>query len=425
VPDPRAYVKTFGCESNRADTEAILRILSGSGIPLAPSEASADAVIVNSCTVRGETERKVLKYASSLPGKHVIVTGCMAAVQPALIRANAPSASIVSPNNAASLPSVIREGRHALALRPGTAKPDPAPFARGLVYTIPISRGCTGSCSYCIVRLARGQLMSTPPARVAMLAEEAVRAGAHEIRLAAQDTGVYGADIGSSLPGLLGLVTSLGGDFRGRVGMFNPPPASQSALLGGLLGAYSSEKVYRFAHMPLQSGSGGVLAAMGRRYTPADFLGAVSAFRGRFPDVTIATDIIVGYPGESDEDFGLTVAAVLEARPGKIHIARFSPRPHTPAASLPQVPEHVKKRRSRELAAVKRQVQLSNNERWVGSTVEAFVFGAAGAQSMAARMDNYKPGLITPCSPALFGTRVTVEVDSCSPFSLRGSVTRR
>jgi len=426
VPTPvKAYVKTFGCESNRADTEAILRLLSESGIVLEPSEASADVVIVNSCTVRGETERKVLKYASSLPGKHVVVTGCMAAVQPALIRAKVPSASIVSPNNAMSLPSILSEGRQAVALRQGPSQPDPAPFTRGLAYTIPISRGCTGSCSYCIVRLARGPLRSAPPGLVARLAANAVKAGAYEIRLAAQDTGVYGEDIGSSLPELLRLVSSLDGTFRVRVGMFNPPPASRSARLGELVSAYASENVYRFAHMPLQSGSDSVLTAMGRMYSSADFINSVSTFRARLPDITIATDIIIGYPGESEGDFELTVASVLNTRPSKIHIARFSPRPHTSAASLPQVPEHVKKRRSKELAAIKRQVQLSINERWVGRAVEAFIFGAAGGRSMAARMDNYKPVLITPCSPSLFGTRVTVEVESCSPFSLRGAVTRR
>ncbi len=421
----KAYVKTFGCEQNRADTESMLTLLSASGISLAPSEESADVVIVNSCTVRGETERKVLRYASSVPCRRVIITGCMAAVQPALIRAKVPSASIVSPNNAASIPSIIREGSRAVELSRDRDGLPPAPFSRGLTYTIPISRGCTGSCSYCIVRLARGPLKSSPPAFVAALAEEAVRAGAYEIRLAAQDTGVYGADIGSSLPELLRAVTSIDGAFRVRVGMLNPPPASNPAQLCALVDAYLSEKVYRFVHMPLQSGSGTILEAMGRRYSPEDFLGAVSLFRGRLPDITIATDIIVGYPGESQDDFGMTVAAVLKSRPDKIHIARFSPRPHTAAASLPQVHELVKKRRSRELASVKREVQLSNNERWLGRSVEVFIFGASGGRAMAARMDNYKPVLVTPCSRELFGKRIAVDVDSCTPFSLRASVTRR
>lgn len=424
--DPvRAYVKTFGCESNRADTEALLKILSESGIDLAASEASANAVIVNSCTVRGETEQKVLKYASSLPGKHVIITGCMAAVQPALIRAKIPSASIVAPCNVSLLPSILQEGKMATALKPGSSLPEPAPFKKGLTYTIPISRGCTGSCSYCIVRFARGGLRSVPPDRIAKLVGEAVSAGAYEVRLAAQDTGVYGEDIGSSLPDLLKLVSSANGDFRIRVGMFNPPPASRCAQLSDFIGAYDSHKVYKFAHMPLQSGSNNVLASMGRRYSSESFMASASAFRARFPDITIATDIIVGYPGESDADFQLTVDAILKTKPGKIHIARFSPRPHTSAASMVQVPEGVKKRRSQELVAIKMHVQRSNNERWLGKTVSAFIFGLAGGRSMAARMDNYKPILVAPCSPSLFGKRVDIQVDSCSPFSLRGSVIRR
>lgn len=417
-----AYIKTFGCESNRADTEALLKILSDSGISLAASEESAEAIVINSCTVRGETEQKVLGYASSFPGKHVIITGCMAAVQPALIRAKAPFASIVSLCNSRLLPSIINAGGRAIAIKPGAAPPEPAPFTRGLTYTVPISRGCKGACSYCIIRFARGSLRSSNPDRIAKLVGEAVSAGAYEVRLAAQDTGVYGDDIGSSLPALLRLVSSVDGDFRIRVGMLNPLPPAQ---IDDLVSSYASRKVYKFAHMPLQSGSDRVLASMGRKYSCGDFAASVAAFRSRFPEITIATDVIVGYPGESEADFQLTLDAILKTRPAKIHVARFSPRPHTIAASMAQVPDSVKKRRSQELVKLKMRVQRSNNELWLGKTVSAFVFGSIGGRRMAARMDNYKPVLIEPCSPAILGRRVDVQVDSCTPFSLGGSIIRR
>ncbi|MDI9643615.1 MAG: tRNA (N(6)-L-threonylcarbamoyladenosine(37)-C(2))-methylthiotransferase [Candidatus Verstraetearchaeota archaeon] len=417
----RVFLKTFGCSLNRADTESITHLIKEHHLEIVDSEAEADAVVVNTCTVRGETEEKVLRYLSSLRGKRLLVTGCMAAVQPGLIACNFPQCSIVSANNMDCIIGALE--KKVISVGSGGSPPPPAPFSRGLVYTIPISRGCLGECTYCIVRLARRTLVSTPPSTILTMTEKAVASGALEIRFTAQDTGVYGLDIGTSLHSLLRSASAITGRFKIRVGMFNP--SSISSFLNDLLNCYHSNKIYKFAHMPLQSGSDKILESMRRGYNSEDFIKIVRRFRQEFPWMTLATDVIVGYPGELEEDFKNTLDLLRLLEPDKIHASRFSPRPHTPAASLKQVPEPVKKERSRIMSSLRLSIQNERNKRWVGKEVEATVVEHKRGVGLLARTDEYKSVLIKEDHPLLLGSRVFLEIIACSPFRLVGSVIRR
>jgi threonylcarbamoyladenosine tRNA methylthiotransferase CDKAL1 len=255
------------------------------------------------------------------------------------------------------------------------------------------------------------------------LVSGAIKRGAREIQLTAQDTGNYGSDISTDLPSLIGRVSLIPGDFRIRIGMFNP--SSIIPLLDPLISSYASRKVYKFAHIPLQSGSRAILQSMDRRYTPDAFLSIVKSFRAAYPSISLATDIIVGYPGETEDDFSDTFALLAEAHPDKTHIARFSPRPHTPAASLKQVPEPLKKKRSSAIVRLKREIQLENNSHWIGRTVDATVLDMRGSL-MVARTDEYKPVSIAGCGRLpMLGERVSLAIESCTPYSLAGSINRR
>ncbi|MDH7555956.1 MAG: tRNA (N(6)-L-threonylcarbamoyladenosine(37)-C(2))-methylthiotransferase [Candidatus Methanosuratincola sp.] len=417
----RVFIKTFGCELNRADSEVIAAQLQGSSIGIADSEEAADAVVVNTCTVRGETESKVLQYISSIRNKMIVATGCMAAAQPGLLSCTCPEISIVTLNNLRDLARALRE--RVISVKRGGECPTPAPFTRGVVHTIPISRGCIGECSYCIVRLARGKLLSTPPEEILRIAECAASSGALEIRLAAQDAGAYGLDLGCSLSALLRRVAALPYDFRIRVGMFNL--SSVWAILDELMDCYASKKIYKFAHMPLQSGSDRILSLMRRGYTVGMYLDAVRRMRNRFPEMSLATDIIVGYPGETEADFKETCEALESVVPDKIHVSRFAPRPHTPAALAEQVPETVKKTRSRILAKKKIEIQTSRNKKWVGKEVEATILASRKGIGAVARTDEYKPVLVKGAEPPALGSRHVLEITGCSPFSLVGEVIRR
>jgi len=417
----RVFVKTFGCELNRADSEVIAELLNCNSIGITDSEGDADAVVVNTCTVREETESKVLQYISSVGNKRVVATGCMAAAQPGLLRSIYPEISIVTINNLHDLVRALRD--RVVSVKKGGSYPAPAPFKSGVVHTIPISRGCIGECSYCIARLARGGLSSTPPEVILSIVESATSSGALEIRLAAQDAGAYGLDIGHSLISLLRLVAALPYDFRIRVGMFKL--SSVWAFFDELMDCYASKKIYKFVHMPLQSGSDHVLSLMHRGYTVGMYLEAVKRMRSRFPEITLATDIIVGYPGETEDDFKETCEVVEAITPDKIHISRFTPRPHTPASLLEQVPEPVKKARSRILARKKISIQASRNKKWIGREVEATILASRKGIGAIARTDEYKPVLLRGADCLALGSRHTLEITGCSPFSLVGKVIRR
>lgn len=419
----RVYVKTFGCASNKAESGLIKRYLVKSGFELVDSIEEADAVVVNTCTVRKETDLKVIKYLASVKGRKVVVTGCMVAAQPALVSKHAPSFSIVSPNCPSMIPHALNEKGRVLLLKKENESEGIVPYIHGVKCTILISRGCLGGCSYCIVRVAKGSLKSIPLEVVKGCVIEAVKSGALEIRLSAQDTGIYGADIGTDLPSLLNALVSIPGDFRIRVGMFKP--SSVLGLLNGLIQNYRSEKVYKFAHIPVQSGSGAILERMRRGYDVNTFRKVVGGLRAAVPNITIFTDVIVGFPGEGDFEFEETCELIREIRPDKTHIARFSPRPHTPAASMPQVPESEKKKRSDVLHKLSREIQKEKNSAWVGRSLEANVVDFYLKGGMVARTDEYKTVVLPGCDPSFLGRRVEVSIEGATPFYLIGRITRR
>ncbi|MEJ5292019.1 MAG: tRNA (N(6)-L-threonylcarbamoyladenosine(37)-C(2))-methylthiotransferase [Candidatus Methanosuratincola sp.] len=416
----RVFVKTFGCELNRADSEVITTLLRNDSIGIADSEGTADVVLINTCTVRRETESKILKYISLLRNKRVVATGCMAAAQPGLLRCAFPEISIVTLNNLHDLTRALNE--KVISVKKGSACPNPAPFTKGAVQTIPISRGCLGDCSYCIVRLARGKLLSTPTEGVLRAVENAGASGALEIRLASQDAGAYGWDLGSSLVILLRRIAALPYDFKVRIGMFNL--SSVWSYFDELMDCYASKKIYKFAHMPLQSGSDRILSLMNRRYSARKYIEAVERMRCRFPEMTLATDIIVGFPGETEDDFKETCEVLEAIMPDKIHISRFAPRPHTPAALAKQIPEPVKKTRSRILVSKKMEIQTKRNQEWVGREVEATILALRKGIGAIARTDNYKPVVVKGGGSQEIGSRLTLEITGCSPFNLEGSIIR-
>ena len=203
-----------------------------------------------------------------------------------------------------------------------------------------------------------------------------------------------------------------------RVGMMNP----NSALLikDQLLRAYQSPKIYRFLHIPVQSGSDRILRSMGRRYSAANFLEVVSAFRSAHPKITIITDVIVGFPGETDEDFIETLDLIKRLQPDKVNITRFSARPGTPAARLYDMPDRIKKDRSREMTRLWLKIAAERNQRYVGEVLEARITERGRDGTMKARAENYL-GIVVKGRPKL-GSIVLVQVTDSNPFYVSGQV---
>ncbi len=416
----RVYIESYGCAMNMADGNLMAELLAEAGHTIVNRPEEADVIILNTCTVRSDTERRMVRRLRELMsyGKRLVVAGCLASAQPGLVYKISRDISLLSARAVEAVREVVEANGPVYVLEPRPRERLPK-LLHGTSITIPIAEGCLGSCAYCIVRVARGPLRSYRPEAIVRAVEEAVRRGAREVRLTAQDTGVYGLDIGTNLAELLRAVCEVKGRFMVRVGMMNPNAALR--ILDDLVEAYKDPKVYKFLHLPVQTGDDGLLKAMRRNYTVEDFLTVVKAFRREFPDLMLATDIMVGLPGEDEEAFRNTLELLKLVRPDKVHVARFTPRPHTKAASMPnQVPEPVKKRRSRVLTALALEIGLEKNRALLGKRLPCLVVGRGGREGqLEARAMNYKP-VYFKGPEALVGEFVGLEVTDAGPYYLVG-----
>lgn len=380
------YVESYGCTYNHCDTRKLIAIAEEQGCRQVAAD-QAEVFVINTCTVVAKTERQMLRRMKAFRGREVVVCGCMPVVQQDLIR-EVCDAHIILPEELQR-----RSGRAGAMIAPGTG-------------AVQVGPGCLGACAYCITRCARGRLRSFPEELILGEVERLAAEGAHEIQLTGQDVSAYGLDGTSSLAELLHRIGELPGDFRVRVGMMNPATACRIA--DDLVEAFSQEKVFGFVHLPVQSGSDGVLADMRRGYAAADFVCLVEAFRRRLPGVRISTDLIVGYPTETDEDFAGTLDLLAATRPTKVNITRYSPRPDTPAARFRDMPDWIKKERSRALTRAANAILDDHNRTFVGNKVEVLVTEQKRAGSVVARDRFYNNIIVKETLP--LGARVRVAV---------------
>ena len=371
----RFFIETYGCALNQADSAMMRKQLFDSGYIEADNPIDADVIILNTCTVKQATESKIFenfKRYSKL-NKPIVIAGCLYRRHERFLSIN-PNISIISPG---SLRMIVRavessiSGRNYFDVRPFD-KHLPMTFT-GPVVTIPISEGCLGSCTFCETRLSRGRLRSKRPEYLRSLVTEAVENKAVEVRLTAQDTGCYGIDIGTSLTDLLHSLLEIEGDFMIRLGMINPEHAYR--MLDDLIEIYTDKKMFKFLHIPVQSGSDKVLKDMNRRYSVDTFVTVVERFRQKFPDMTISTDIIIGYPTESEEDFRKTVDLIKRMRFEILNISRFTPRPGTPAVKLKPLDNKVVKQRVVDVSNLHRVQSLKLNKQFINRELDILMTG--------------------------------------------------
>ena len=411
------YIETYGCTANQGNSQDLARALEDMGhIPSSLKEA--DAVIVNTCAVTEKTERKVVRRLGLLQGERLIVAGCLSVAVPESIRAIScrKRLGLLNRSSAAGISDLFNDNELPPGTSPDALPHDTSQLAADLCAVVNISEGCNGSCSYCIVTKARGRLKSRQVEDIVSEVEKLVTLGTAEVQISAQDTAAYGSDIGTNLGQLLERLVRIPGDFRLRVGMMNPNSASLIRDL--LLRAYQSPKIYSFLHIPVQSGSDEILRNMGRRYSAASFLELVCAFRYAIPDITIITDVIVGFPGETDEDFIETMHLIKRLQPDKVNITRFSARPGTAAARLYDMPDRIKKDRSREMTGLWKEIAAERNQPYVGQILPARITERGRDGTMKARAENYL-GIVVKGRPKL-GSVVLVQVTHSNPFYVSG-----
>jgi len=330
----KIFIKTYGCQANINDSEIIAGKLKKQSHKITKSEKSADAIFINSCTVKNKTQSKILHYIKRHQDKKIIIGGCLP--KTFNIKKYYPKVKIVDTLKYKRLLQPLVRKNKKIAI-------------------IQISQGCLNDCTYCATRLAKGKLKSYNVKDIKKELEKAVKEGCKTIYLTSQDNGCYGFDKKTNLAKLLKELLKIEGNYKIRIGMANPQHVKK--YLSQLLKIIESKKIQKFLHIPVQSGSNKILKHMKRGHTVEDFIKITKQFRKKFPrskfkDSTIATDIIVGYPTETDEDFQKTLKLIKQIKPEVLNISAFSSRPGTAASKLKQLDSKIVKQRTKKLDKV-------------------------------------------------------------------------
>jgi len=377
----RVFLKSYGCSANQADSEVLLGCLAKAGYKSVDSASEADVVVVNTCAVKGPTENRVLEFLKRVPrGKKIVVAGCLPLTSFERLSRDARFDGLVGPAFGEDIVTVVERvmaGKRVVALDTALeSKPSlslPRLRSNSVVSVIPINYGCLGSCAYCCVVFARGRLRSYNLEEITDRLREDLAAGAKEFWVTSQDLACYGRDLGTNLVELLETLVNVEGDFRIRVGMMTPNMVIDIA--DDLVAVFKNEKVFKFLHLPVQSGDDGVLKRMRRCYTVQEFNEIVNVFRTAFSEVTLATDVICGFPGETQEAFESTLRLIKEVKPDIVNISKFFPRPKTAAALMQNEflePAEIK-RRSAAAAKLAERITFERNQRWLGWTGEVLI----------------------------------------------------
>ncbi len=411
------YIETYGCSANFAESEAMVSLLIDAGHELVSDESKADVIILNTCGVKDPTEHKILYRMEQLKDRKVVITGCLPLIRIDLVDIY-PQFSYLSPDKEFRIVEAVEE--HLIDLEK-LSKPKliHKHFRfNPLVEIVPISQGCTGNCTYCATKFARGHIRSYEPESIIKQVEYAVNSGAKEIWITSQDTGAYGVDIGSSLPSLLKkIITKVDGDYHIRVGMMNVDHAQR--IFDKLMEVYEDEHLFKFLHVPVQSGSDSVLTHMHRNYYVSDFENLVKSFREKFPLSTLSTDMIVGYPTETKEDFMQSVALVKRVVPDVVNISKFSPRPGTVAAKLKRLNTKELKNRSRILSKVAHEASLVRNKLWLNWEGWVLIDEKGKNGEFKGRNEHYKQIVV---NGAKFGDIVNVKIFEVGVSYLKGKI---
>jgi len=416
------YIETYGCSANQNNSEILAGILTGAGFMAVKNKQIADVLIINTCVVKGPTEQKMRSAILELSKlkKPMIVCGCMPDVESKIIKEIAPKASLLGTHHFKDIIRTVRktiEGeRVELIDKCDEIKLCMPKMPKNRIIGInQISEGCLGSCTYCYTRLAKGKLFSYPKDLILKSIQNDVNSGAKEIWLTSQDCAAYGLDKGKrELPEMLSAILKLKGKFFIRLGMMNPN--NVKPILKNLIECYKDKKMFKFLHIPIQSGSDKVLRDMERKYNIKDVLEIVESFRKEFPEMLISTDIICGYPTETESDFQETFQLMKKIKPNIINTSKFWAMPKTFASRLKQLPSETIKSRSIKLSFLRKQIGFEINKNLLGKQYSCIV-DDYNDKNMIARNMNYLPILV---DKAKIGDFIDLKISGFSESYLTG-----
>jgi tRNA-2-methylthio-N6-dimethylallyladenosine synthase len=428
----RYHVTTFGCQMNAHDSERIKGMLEELGLGEAPSPETADVLVLNTCTIREKPDTRfaahmgnAVKLKRERPGTVVAVGGCYAEAQRERLFALYPEVDVAfGPGTISHLGSWLGAGGEGVA-RASFGTAEERAFAAGLPVRrerrfqawVQVSMGCNSVCAYCIVPTVRGREISRRPGQILAEVQRLAGEGVREVTLLGQNVNSYGRDVGSSFAELLRAVDAVEGIDRVRFTSPHPKDFRRDVIAA----MAECRAVCEHAHLPLQSGSTRILKAMRRTYSRARYLRLVGDLREAVPDLSLTTDLIVGFPGETEADFLETLEAVEEVRFDGAFTFVYSPRAGTEAAArADQVPDDVKRERIERLVEVVQRLAAERNAERVGLVEEVLVEGPSRTDPHLLRGRTRRNTTANFAGDAEAGELVEVLVESATSQTLHG-----
>ena len=433
----RCYVQTFGCQQNEADSERLAGMAEAMGYAAAVSADDADLILINTCAVREHAEERALSITGQFkhlkekkPELIIGICGCMVSqeTRKERIKHSYPYVSFLFGTSMLyRMPEILYRYLHEHKRQFFLDAGDAGNIAEGIPVRrvsdkqawVSIMYGCNNFCTYCIVPYVRGRERSRRPELILEEIRGLIAEGYREFTLLGQNVNSYGRDLEDDIdfPDLLGQICALEGDFKVHFMTSHPKDASRKLI--DVMAA--NEKAAKHFHLPLQSGSDRVLTAMNRRYTIAQYLDILSYMREKMPDITVTSDIIVGFPTETEAEFEETLDAIRAARCDQLFTFIYSPRTGTPAAGMEQLPDTVKGDRMTRLLAVQNEIMLEKNRACIGREYRILVEGVSrGDKSMYAGRTEGGKLVHFPADEALSltGRVVNVKITAAETYNL-------
>lgn len=394
----KLYLESYGCTLQKSEASLYVNRLISEGNTLVKTPEEADLSILGTCVVIRKTEDRMVRRIEKLSNiSKVRVIGCLSSTGGDLIKGS--NVEVVDSKEFRSFYNGVLD--------------DVEVREPSIWEGIPINQGCTGSCNFCISKIARGKLVSRPEQKIVRQVEMQLARGIREIKITSLDTASYGPDIDSSLDSLLNEIEKIREDFRLRIGMMEP--ANASRIVEGLLEKMQDERIYKFLHIPVQSGDDSVLREMNRGYSVRTFTDLVKRIRTVFEDSTLSTDIVVGYHNDDEDSFERTFSLMEDIKPDIMNITRFSPRPFTKDYNRKVPPSNHSKRWSAELTSLHKEILSKKLSSTVGALKNAMSTEYGKNETTVLRDNSYRPIVIKNRIP-LYEMRDVEIVDHSSTF---------
>jgi len=418
----KIWVEAYGCSASFSDSEMISGLIVNGGHTLADNPKDSDLNLIVTCSVKDATATKMVHRIKESNSKPLVVAGCLPKAEQKTVEKFAQNASLLGPNSLGKTLQVIQstlDGRKMIALDDSDISKIGLPKIRlnPAIGIVEIASGCMSECTFCQTKLSKGDLQSYRVGDIVRQVKTELSDGCNEVWLTSTDNGCYGFDIDSDLPELVNMVSEIPQNFFIRVGMMNP--MYMPRIRDGLLKSFESAKVFKFLHVPVQSGSDKVLNDMKRGHTAQTFRDVAKHFRDKFDRFTISTDVIVGFPTETEDDFEQTLRLLEQTRPDIVNLSRYSKRPGTTAAEMRQIDVSEVKRRSRIAYELITKISNENNQKWVNWEGHA-IFDEDYEGQIRGRNFAYKPIFIK--GKPKIGQILNVKITEATNHSLIGKI---